>query len=132
MAEVGLKQNCLSPKFLQFRATSATLAWGKTEDICLIWNTLFAHVVIYVGPQETSNGKQIHEVVHVAKANMSGLVVARITKVDITKVISARDMVFLGHKVKSCQSAGNLREKIVERANACAEKPNIRFAYDHR
>ena len=85
-----------------------------------------------MGPQETSNGKEIHEVVHVAKANMSGLVVAGITKVDIKSVISARDMVFLGHKVKSCQSAGNLREKIVERANACAEKPNIRFAYDHR
>ena len=91
-----------------------------------------AHVVIYVGLRENRDGKQIHEVVHVAKANMSGLVVAGIAKVDVMSVIKPRDMVFLGHKIMSRQFAGNVREKIVERANACAERPKILFAYDHR
>ena len=64
--------------------------------------------------------------------NWRGLVVAGISKVDIKSVIKANDMVFLGHKLKVSQFAGNIREKIAERAIACAEKPKLLFAYDHR
>ena len=41
-------------------------------------------------------------------------------------------MVFLGHKIEGCQFAGNVREKIVERALKCAKKPSIVFDYDYR
>ena len=91
----------------------------------------YAHVVVYVGPRER-NGETIHEVVHVAKSNWRGLVVAGISKVDVMSVIKPGDMVFLGHTIKDCQFSGNVRKKIAERAIACAEKPNILFAYDHR
>ena len=92
---------------------------------------LYAHVVVYVGSRE-KNGETIHEVVHVEKANWRGLVVAGISKVDVMSVIKPKDMVFLGHTIKDCQFSGNVRKKIAERAIACAEKPNILFAYDHR
>ena len=100
----------------------------------------YSHVVVYVGPRKDRNGErvldrngeEIHDVVHVAKSNWRGLVVAGISKVDIKSVIKANDMVFLGHKLKACQFAGNVREKIAERAIACAEKPKLLFAYDHR
>ena len=78
------------------------------------------------------NGDEIHDVVHVSKSNWRGLVVAGISKVDINLVIKPNDMVFLGHKLKACQFAGNVRQKIAERAVACAEKPKLLFAYDHR
>ena len=46
--------------------------------------------------------------------------------------IKPNQMVFLGHDIEGCQFAGNVKEKIVERAKACAEKPSIVFDYDHR
>ena len=100
----------------------------------------YSHVVVYVGPREDRNGElvldrngdEIHDVVHVAKSNWRGLVVAGISKVDINSVIKPNDMVFLGHKLKSCQFSGNVRQKIAERAIACSEKPKLLFAYDHR
>ena len=100
----------------------------------------YSHVVVYVGPRKDrnrelvldKNGVQIHDVVHVAKSNWRGIVVAGISKVDINSVIKPTDMVFLGHKLKACQFAGNVRQKISERAIACAEKPKLLFAYDHR
>ena len=100
----------------------------------------YSHVVVYVGPRKDrndqlvldKNGKQIHDVVHVSKSNWRGIVVAEISKVDINSVIKPNDMVFLGHKLKTCQFAGNVRQKIAERAIACAEKPKLLFAYDHR
>ena len=100
----------------------------------------YAHVVVYVGPREDRNGErvldrngdEIHDVVHVAKSNWRGLVVAGISKVNINSVIKPNDMVFPGHKLKACQFAGNVRQKIAERAIACTEKPKLLFAYDHR
>ena len=96
--------------------------------------------MVYVGPKEDCNGKKIlnsdghciHEVVHVAKSNWRGLVVAGISKVDVMSVIKPGDMVFLGHKIRACQFSGNVRQKIAERAIACSEKPKLLFAYDHR
>ena len=61
-----------------------------------------------------------------------GIVVAGISKVDINSVVKPNDKVFLGHKLKACQFAGNVSQKIAERAIACAEKPKLLFAYDHR
>ena len=100
----------------------------------------YSHVVVYVGARKDRNGEpvldrnrvQVHDVVHVAKSNWRGIVVAGISKVDINSVIKPNDMVFLGHKLKACQFAGNVRQKIAERAIACAEKPKLLFAYDHR
>ena len=46
--------------------------------------------------------------------------------------IKPNQMVFLGHKIEGCQFAANVREKIVERALKCAEKPSIVFDYDYR
>ena len=100
----------------------------------------YSHVVVYVGRREDKNGKrvldrngdEIHDVVHVAKSNWRGIVVAGITKVDVNTVVKPNDKVFLGHKLKKCQFAGNVRQKIAERAIACAEKPKLLFAYDHR
>ena len=100
----------------------------------------YSHVVVYVGCREDKNGKrvldrngeEIHDVVHVAKSNWRGIVVAGITRVDINTVVKPNDKVFLGHKLKKCQFAGNVRQKIAERAIACAEKPKLLFAYDHR
>ena len=100
----------------------------------------YSHVVVYVGAREDRNGErvldrngdEIHDVVHVSKSNWRGLVVAGISKVDINLVIKPNDVVFLGHKLKACQFAGNVRQKIAERAVACAEKPELLFAYDHR
>ena len=85
--------------------------------------------MVYVGPHNR-NGKTIHEIVHVAKESLMGLVVAGISRVDVMSVIKPEDKVFLGHKIKACQFSGNVRRKIVERAIACAEKPKILFAYD--
>ena len=92
----------------------------------------YSHVVVYVGAREDKNGDEIHDVVHVSKSNWRGLIVAGISKVDINLVIKPNDMVFLGHKLKACQFAGNVRQKIAERAIACTEKPELLFAYDHR
>ena len=100
----------------------------------------YSHVVVYVGRREDKNGKrvldrngdEIHDVVHVAKSNWRGIVVAGITKVDINTVVKPNDKVFLGHKLKKCQFAGNVRQKIAERAIACAEKPKLLFAYNHK
>ena len=51
----------------------------------------YSHVIVYVGPREDRNGErvhdrngdEIHDVVHVAKSNWRGLVVAGISKVNI-------------------------------------------------
>ena len=100
----------------------------------------YSHVMVYIGPKEDYNGQRvlgsdgecIHEVVHVAKSNWSGLVVAGISRVDIMSVIKPKDMVFLGHKINACQFSANVRLKIADRAIACAEKPKLLFAYDHK
>ena len=120
------------------------------------WNPVarlnkYAHVVIYIGVTEamiTSAGRtDIHEVVHVsassiskAKAKIRRQEVLRVTKFNLASkqsivkygVIKPNQMVFLGHDIDGCQFAGNIKEKIVERAKACAEKPSIVFDYDHR
>ena len=48
------------------------------------------------------------------------------------EVIKPRDQVFLGHKIPRCEVSANLREKIVERALKCTEKPSIIFDYHYR
>ena len=66
--------------------------------------------------------------------------VLRVTKFNLDSkqstvkygVIKPNQMVFLGHEIKCCQFAANIKEKIVDRAKACAEKPSIVFDYDHR
>ena len=113
-----------------------TQIWIYHDVVTNPWNPVarsnpYAHVVVYVGPQN-KNGKQIHEVVHVEKNSWQGLIVAGIAKVDVMSVIKPSDLVFLGHRIKECQFSGNVRVKIAERAIACAEKPKILFAYDHR
>ena len=100
----------------------------------------YAHVIVYVGPKLDQNGKEvlgrdgkcIHEVVHVAKSSWRGLLVAGIFRVDVMSVVKPYDKVFLGHKIRACQFAGNIRNKIATRAIACAEKPRLLFEYDHR
>ena len=71
----------------------------------------YSHVIVYVGPRLDRNGEhvldkegeRIHDVVHVAKSNWRGIVVAGISKVDINSVVKPNDKVFLGHKLKACQ-----------------------------
>ena len=91
----------------------------------------YSHCVVYVGPT-TEAGRTVHQVVHV-KITL-GLSKATIAKEDIMEVIQPHQMVFLGHRLENCQFAGNMREKIVERALACVDpgKPEIVFDYDHR
>ena len=59
-------------------------------------------------------------------------------------VIQPHEKVFLGHKINKVQNydhysilvqvqyAGNIREKIAQRALACCVEPGIVFDYDHR
>ena len=119
------------------------------------WNPVarlnkYAHVMIYIGVTEamvSSAGRtEIHEVVHVSaskgfgKAKIRRQEVLRMTKFNMNSkrsivkygVIKPNQMVFLGHEIEGCQFAGNVKDKIVERAKACAEKPSIVFDYDHR
>ena len=114
------------------------------------WNPIarmnkYAHVVVYAGFQEEITGDQkteIHEIVHVSKSSIfKGIMKATIKRQEVLRVITAPDkygaikkkqMVFLGHKIEGCQFAANIREKIVERALKCAEKPSIVFDYDYR
>ena len=91
----------------------------------------YAHVVVYVGQTEVA-GEKIHEVVHVSKKSMSGFAKASIVREDVMKAIRPHEQVFLGHKISKVQYAGNLREKIAERALACCREPGIVFDYDHR
>ena len=58
----------------------------------------YAHCVIYVGSR-TIDGKEVHEVVHVAKASMKGLLKATITRQDVLTVIKPNNKVFLGRFV---------------------------------
>ena len=89
-------------------------------------------MVVYVG-NIFVDGLTVHEVVHVALAK-TGVMKAKITRDDINNVIKPDNQVFLGHKVASFQFAGNLREKIAERALACVdeEEPPIVFDYDYK
>ena len=136
---LGLETFCDSAvkrKMLGGFLDKGTQIWIYHDGATNPWNPVarsnpYAHVVVYVGAQN-KGGKTIHEVVHVAKDSLQGLVVAGISRVDVMSVIKPKDLVFLGHKIKSCQFSGNVREKIAERAIACAEKPKILFAYDHR
>ena len=91
----------------------------------------YAHVVVYVGQREVG-GQMIHEVVHVLKKSMSGFAKASVVREDVMKVIRPHEQVFLGHKINKVQYAGNIREKIAERALACCREPGIVFDYDHR
>ena len=119
------------------------------------WNPVarmnkYAHVVVYAGFQEEVTGDQkteVHEVVHVSKSSIfKGIMKATIKRQEVLRVITVpekervvkygaikkKQMVFLGHKIEGCQFAANIREKIVERALKCAEKPSIVFDYDYR
>ena len=89
----------------------------------------YAHVVIYLGEQP--NG--IHEVSHVSKASWTrGPMKAKIRRQNVIEVIKARDQVFLGHKIPTCQMSANLPEEIASRAQKCTEKPSIVFDYHYR
>ena len=90
----------------------------------------YAHCVVYVG-QRMIEDKATHEVVHVAK-DFSGLMNASIRQEDVLKVIEPHNMVFLGHRIATCQFSGNVRQMISERALACAETPHIIFNYNPR
>ena len=57
------------------------------------------------------------------------LMKANIIKEDVLKVIQSTDQIFIGHKLDNFQFSANAREKIVERALKCAEKPKIIFDY---
>ena len=96
------------------------------------WNP-YSHCVVYIG--ETNN---VHEVVHVYKAWSAvfkfGLFKGTIKRMNVKDVIKPYELVFLGHKIEGCQFAGNVEEKIAERAKKCTDpqKPRILFDYDHR
>jgi hypothetical protein len=93
----------------------------------------YAHVVVYVGSRWLE-GREVHEVVHVDEDYRSAFAMAYIARVDVDKVIKLDNTVFLGHKLQTCQFAGNLRDKIAERALACVDpkKKDIVFDYNHR
>ena len=129
-------ESSVKRKMLDGDLDEGTQIWIYHDVATNPWNPVarsnpYAHVVVYVGSQK-KNGETIHEVVHVAKNNWQGLVVAGISRVDVMSVIKPKDLVFLGHKIKACQFSGNVRKKIADRAIACAEKPKILFAYDHK
>jgi len=96
------------------------------------WNP-YSHCVVYVGEKDG-----VHEVVHVYKAWSAvlrfGLIKGTIKRMDIEEVIKPSQLVFLGHKIEGCQFAGNVLEKIAERAKKCTDptKDKILFDYDHR
>ena len=114
------------------------------------WLNKYAHAMIYIGVTEAIVGSagrtDIHEIIHVSasggfgKAKIRRQEVLRVTKFNLAPkksivkygVIKPNQMVFLGHEIQGCQFAGNVKEKIVERAKACAESPSIVFDYDHR
>ena len=88
----------------------------------------YAHVVIYIGAHDG-----VHEVVHIGTASITrGLMKAKIRRQNMMDVIKPTDQVFLGHKIPRCEVSANLREKIVERALKCTEKPSIVFDYHYR
>ena len=91
----------------------------------------YAHVMVYVGPRE-EQGVVVHEVVHVGKDSMRGFSKATIKRENVLTAIKPHNQVFLGHKIDSVQFSGNIRQKIAERAIACANPPKIVFNYDHR
>ena len=89
----------------------------------------YAHVVVYVGLDEES---KIHEVVHVSKNwECCSLMQSKICKQDVKIVINDEDKVLLGHELPGWQFSANAREAIKDRALKCAEKPTIKFDYDH-
>ena len=108
----------------------------------------YAHCLIYIGAK-TEDTTEIHEVVHTDMASLAeGPLKATIRRQTVLKVIGAKstgsmpvikfdaikasDHVFLGHEIESCQFAANIRQKIVDRALRCAEKPSLIFDYDYR
>ena len=98
---------------------------------CIATINKYAHVCVYTG-FSMMEGQYLHEVVHVSKKSSRGYLKAAIVREDITKVIKPHQQVFLGHRLESCQFAGNTRERIAARALACAEEPRIVFNYNHR
>jgi len=102
------------------------------------WNPMarcnpYSHCVVYIG--ETDN---VHEVVHVYKAWSAvfrfGIIKGTIKRMDVNDAIKPDQSVFLGHKIEGCQFAGNVLDKIAERAKMCTDptQPKILFDYDHR
>ena len=91
----------------------------------------YAHVMVYVGSR-VEQDTVVHEVVHVGKDSMRGFSKATIKRENVFTAIKPHDQVFLGHKIDSVQFSGNIRQKIAERAIACANPPKIVFNYDHR
>jgi len=94
---------------------------------------IYAHVLIYVEPRQVE-GKTQHEVVHVKKDNLGGLMKATIARENVLDAIKPHNHVFLGHKIDTCQFAGNVRDQIAKRALACVDtnKGKIVFNYDNR
>ena len=104
----------------------------STDPLNLVAATnKYSHCVVYVGPT-IEEGNIVHYVVHV-KITM-GVSKATIAKEDIMDVIKPNQLVFLGHRLERFQFAGNMRDKIVDRALACVDpaKPAIVFDYDHK
>ena len=93
----------------------------------------YAHVLIYVGWRQVE-GQIKHEVVHVKKDNLGGLMKATIARESVLDAIQPHQHVFLGHRLDTCQFAGNVRDQIAKRALACVDpgKKKIVFDYDHR
>ena len=93
----------------------------------------YAHVFIYVGWRQLE-GQIKHEVVHVKKDNLGGLMKATIARESVLDAIQPRQHVFLGHRLDTGQFAGNVRDQIAKRALACVDpgKKKIVFDYDHR
>ena len=85
----------------------------------------YAHVVVYVGKDEDEKQK----VVHLTKA--SWILNSSIKKEDMDQVIKDEDEVFFGHEIPGFYHSINIRQKVIARANACAEEPPLLFDYDY-
>ena len=83
---------------------------GETDPTNIIaCKNPYAHVLIYVGWRQVG-GKIKHEVVLVKKDNLGGLMKATIAQKDVLDAIQPHQQVFLGHRLDTCQFAGNVRD----------------------
>ena len=78
----------------------------------------YSHCVVYIGKTN-----DVHEVVHVYKAWSRvlrfGIIKGTIKRMDVNRAIQPKQLVFHGHKIEGCQFAGNVLDKIAERAKKC-------------
>ena len=133
----AFKDSDIKKQITEGRLKTGEQIWIYHDSSTNPWNPVarcnpYSHVVVYVGHREGKEGDKVHEIVHVKKANMRGIVMGKIVRENILDVIKPEDQIFIGHKLKSCQFAGNLREMIAKRAIACSDQPTIVFDYDHR